>query len=241
MKLTRLLSVVASVACIGLAAPASATIITATYHGTVNDGTDFAGVFGGVAGSSLAGLAFTSIYTFDTTLGTPVSVTGGSCGIGCTYDQNYTSGGTAYETSSPSLGASLIINGISVTFDGSYFGKISGYHDSNGLSENFHAADNSPTSYLQNYVNGLGLTSLPIDINATYAWNPSMGASQYGLSVISDSVGNQLYYADLYSTGGTLDVTSDTTSVPEPATFSLLALGLLGLGAVRRRNRQAAA
>ena len=238
MKLTRLLSVVASVACIGLVAPASATIITATYHGTVNSGTDFAGFFGGGAGSSLVGLAFTSIFTFDTTLGNPVS-NSSSCGTGCTYNQNYTIGGTNNGYSSPSLGASLIINGITSTFDGSFYGEISGFHYSDGFGRNFHEAYGGPGSYLQNYVQGQ--TSLPFDINATYAWNPSMGGTQYGYAQQNDSTGARLYSANLYNAGGTLDVTSDTTSVPEPATLSLLALGLLGLGAVRRRDRQAPA
>jgi hypothetical protein len=52
----------------GLAVPASATTITATYTGTVKNSLDLGGVFG-TPGAELAGAAYNLVYTIDDVVG----------------------------------------------------------------------------------------------------------------------------------------------------------------------------
>jgi hypothetical protein len=96
---------------------ASASIVTITFTGIVIDGgasisgLDVNGLFG-PAGSSLVGDAYTAIYTFDTSLG------------GSIFDQNTTKNITIYgggpfpSKISPSLGATMTINGHTVSMAG---------------------------------------------------------------------------------------------------------------------------
>ena len=51
---------------LGLASPASATLVNVTYTGTVYDGYDDTGVFGGPAYGKLNGAAYTLVYTRST-------------------------------------------------------------------------------------------------------------------------------------------------------------------------------
>jgi hypothetical protein len=93
-------------AVIGFALPATAAVVTATYRGNVSSGTDDVGLFG-VAGASLAGLAFSSIQTFDASLGSSGDF--------------YSSGFEAHQLLRASRGATLTIHGQSFSFSGDSF------------------------------------------------------------------------------------------------------------------------
>jgi hypothetical protein len=97
---------IALVVSFGFSLPTNAAIVTATYSGTISSGTDDVGVFG-AAGASLAGLAYTSVQAFDTSLGTTGDF--------------YSPGMEAHQLSNASTGATLTINGQSFNFSGGYF------------------------------------------------------------------------------------------------------------------------
>jgi hypothetical protein len=90
------------------ASAASATILTITYSGSVNQGDDETGVFG-LAGQSLVGQTFTAKFVVDT------AKPGALHQTDVWYDMFYGNG-----AASPVSGA-LTINGVTETF-GSYYG-----------------------------------------------------------------------------------------------------------------------
>jgi hypothetical protein len=129
----------AALALIGVASPASATMVRVTYTGTVSSGYDYAGGVFGPPNTSLTGDPYTASYLFDTTLGITLS----------SPNLNYAYGGSAYgAVPSPSLSAVLTINGGTLTMVGSYISDI--YGNDSGISEAFHwARDRSETDFGQ--------------------------------------------------------------------------------------------
>src|SRR5262249_33867981 len=92
-------------------------IVYVTYAGTVSYGYDQTGVFG-PANTSLTGDTFIATYAFNTDVGVTYSSS--------TY--NYALGGYGSATGqpSPSLGATITIDGHSVDVTGADFGQIYG-------------------------------------------------------------------------------------------------------------------
>src|ERR1700687_869903 len=105
----KLVSIVAGVAMLGGVSQASAAIMDVTYTGTVYQGTDTLGVFGG---GSLVGLSWVATYTYDTSLGYRDTTTN--------HDNVW--GGPYYgsTSTSPVLSSMITINGVGKAVAGSY-------------------------------------------------------------------------------------------------------------------------
>jgi hypothetical protein len=114
---SKLKSVVAASAFFGIVSTASAEVVFVTYKGTVSVGYDQTGIFG-PPNSSLDGDKYTASYIFDTSVGVIQNVP----------SYNSALGGYAFSEPqpSPSLGAILTIDGVSVGFGGGALGQIYG-------------------------------------------------------------------------------------------------------------------
>lgn len=196
------------------AAPAAATIMTATFTGTIVNGWDGSGFFGPEY-ESLVGSAFVAASTYDTGLGTRDSEPG-------QYDVIYASG-------LPSLGStSITINGISKTISGD---SSSGIELRSNIT--YYAFASSPLTVFEAIfvVAGGRLTSL----NRNFSTNEITsfeGYSNHG-SVHYDFTSFEFKLDSFSITGG-------RDGVPEPASWALLITGFALTGLAMRRRTGAA-
>lgn len=214
-------------ALLGLAAQASAAVVTVTYSGTVSSGTDYAGLFG-VAGASLTGLAFTSVQAFDTS-------------IGRSTDVKY-SGFEAHQLSGAALGATLVINGRTFVFDGDYFSLIDVRLDNGSYGINHKTYGPSGLSRISSYVGGIGISPAPpISVAGAYSWNLLMGGTGLGdaFSYVPNGTGFSTQFS-VELTGTSLDI-QVTSPVPEPAGYLMLVFGLGVVGYFAQRREKLAA
>ena len=102
----------AAALCLALAAPASASIYTITYSGSLLNGQDQAGFFfqNDLKLHDLTGLNYTAVYTIDTSLGSSFQ----------TPTQIDLFGGTNFGFSNPVLSSALTINGTTFAFTGDF-------------------------------------------------------------------------------------------------------------------------
>jgi len=208
-----------------LSSPSHAITIQETYTGTVSSGIDVAGLFGAV-GADLAGKSYTSTYLFDTSLGTPTS--------GPNF--NMLQGGPQFNASaSPSLGASITINGNTINVTGAHGGSLYGRNDNPGVSGAFSQIDvlamTDASNYLFNDIqNSNGL--LPMSITTPFLYNVHSGDGLFGQLHLAS--GDNLVLSDSSVT---------LSETPLPAALPLFAggLGVIGLLARRRKRKGAAA
>jgi hypothetical protein len=119
IKSTALASVVFAL----ISSTASADFVTETFTGTVT-GFDTLGVFG-TAGASLD-TTYTAVYLFNTSLGRNLSSTG-------LFE---ITGGTPAGAPSPSLGATLTINGKTFSVDGQFSADLQTRNNTNSNHAN---------------------------------------------------------------------------------------------------------
>jgi hypothetical protein len=230
-SLSKLASGVIASTALMAAAPASATMLVATYTGTISNGHDYTGVFG-AANSNLTGDSYTAIYLIDTTKGYQ-SYSGG-------IDTAEGGSSTAHPgLGNPIVSSSVTINGITQTLTPLYddytqaggaapgpFIEQYGNNSSTGLYQLLYSyADNITT-----------VTSIDQTLPLT-----SVTGSLGGEFDIDNGASTPVYSVFAYfGLNGTVEI----APVPEPASWAIMVSGVgLTIAAARagRRRRTLAA
>jgi hypothetical protein len=233
-NMRHLVSSLAAVACLSLAAPASATKMIASYSGSVGagsaDATDFFGLGGGLVGAD-----FTASFLYDTSLGFS------------TTNANYDSrtGGPFFGGGvSPILGASLTINGVTDVFEDGYEGAVNVFSLA-GFAQTFAyinffngAGPDSTASSLQLYVLN---APTPVTLDTPYTGG-NLPVAPLDPLADNDAFRHQFvggiekihYDLNLLPT----TVTLAPASVPEPGTWALMLVAFSGVGMALRWRRR---
>lgn len=224
MTTIRRLALGAAFVAAAIAAPAAALHKVATYTGVITSGSDSAGLFG-AAGSDLAGVAFTTVYTYDTKLGTrhkglPV------------YDQ--IDGGTATLKTNPLTSATLTIAGVTRAAALDFYGIVA-LAPATHLSEHEVVGDYYYHEQMYNFIYPPVVPSLDANV-------PTTAGSGGGLFTIGFG-GMVNGKPDTLEASGMFDTRSVTItgSVPEPASWALLLAGFAAVGGTMRRRASLAA
>jgi hypothetical protein len=225
------------------AMPAMATVVQATFSGTVSSGTDALGLFG-AAGGNLAQTSAQMSFRFDTSLGAPVSDPFAVDGVW---------GGSMLGSATPMLDATVTIGGVSITSDATRFGYAALLADpSFGQSEQFQARG-SAVAQGQTYATQISALfygpgfSLPLHLDAPYTLtNLAAMAGQPNSQVFGDAsftfcptTGNCLSTHPYFNWTNFSVAPVVTAAVPLPASGLLLVAALGGAGAVRRQRKVA--
>ena len=202
---------------VAVAVPASASVVTAAFTGTVTSAYDNIGLFGDVVpccgNPAYNSDSYTAIFLFDTSLGSgnTSNIVGGISVYG----------GTASSLSSPALSATVTVNGHTASIDGSYFSSF--YYDPSHLLNTSTNVSNAPIGGNTNYslVEIFNNNPFPTaGFNLTYPDPPPTNAS-----------GNCCYVSVVATIA---NVTVSTT--PLPSTWLMLLSGFLGLGFLAYRG-----
>lgn len=222
---------------------------TITETGVLGNGYDTNNIFGTADPSNLTGNSFAVSINVDPNLYNSQCPPGSSCG-------NPANSSYAFGSYSGLASVLLTINGVtkSWTFDDRSFGQ-SFLWEAVGTNKalQYHQGHTNQSSYVYayetvfNFTQSLGLT---VDFNQSWSYIPQISDYQY-FNLVQQLDTSPYYdlYANVYggAHGGLGSVnciainsdactSTNTNKVPEPASFSLLGLGIAGLAARRRRK-----
>ena len=238
-----------------LGAPASATVMQATFSGTISSGLDETGEYG-AAGMLLNGQSFSLQFTYDTTLSirdqhTTHYLDFNDFAVTETVDQLY--GGGYFGNASPVLSTNFTIGTTSHSYAGTLYGVAVGAERDNAfgpsITRSFQAAtaDRSadPLTGIRNDFNiFMGASgdaqafAFPCVDQALSATSPL--AQFFGAFVVRRYDRNGVLISSIAANlgGGRLDlrVVPPVAPVPLPAAGGMLALALAGLGWQGRRT-----
>jgi hypothetical protein len=196
---------------------AQADVVSVTYDGVISINQNADNLFGG---GSLAKDQVTVKYTFDTSLGSDQTSQTGT---------HNTSGGGLFLNTSPSLGATVTINGQSVTINGNFYGILSETSSAGryGSFQNAWAWSDHNNDQVSSFVEA-NAESMPDSITTPFSYSVQPGDFAVG----NFQIGN---------TSASFDVTSIAEAVPEPSTWAMMLLGFAGVGfmAYRRKSKPA--
>jgi hypothetical protein len=220
---------IAVAALVSISSNAFADIVTVTYTGTLH-GTDTAGYFGTPGAYLPSTTTYTATYVFNT------NVPGAYYSKCCNF--SYARGGTVFSAPTPSISASLTINGQTFTerAAGSYDGSLVISDSAPAAEGHFDAFAGASVAAGQNFFNEIFTQdpSAPFPPTLTspfsYTYNPVGITGNWGAFSIG---GDNL---NLYAS--TVTLIDAIAAVPEPSTWAMMILGFLGLGwmAYRRKN-----
>jgi hypothetical protein len=198
-------------ACVAVAsaAPASATIISFAYDGSITDGVDTSGLFG-TAGADLTGDRVRVVFTFDTGLGERGTVTG-------------TTDSLLGGTSVPGSPASPLVSAL-VTIDG-HSTSIGGDLLASALTEGgvFNASEaiEDDADFVQAFVY---TKDAPASLDTPFVPHGT-GSGSFNIDRID-------------ATSGLSQIASADFAIPEPSTWAMLLTGFGGIGAAMRNGRR---
>jgi hypothetical protein len=222
----KLLSAIATIALFAGSPAARASIVVVTYAGTVSNGFDYTGVFG-TANADLTGGSYSVVYKFDTSKG--------QFQTDALSQHSFGSG-----AASPSLGATVTINGHSASIGGVTSADAYGYHGIGFATQTINVKDDYfdpdhevrfTQAGINNYDGGL-----PGSFTSPFIFHLGAGDNSYGSSQFSyvDPTTHAQQSAFANATFSTLTV----SAVPEPSTWAMMMLGFAGLAfAACRKNR----
>jgi PEP-CTERM motif len=235
---TGLACAAALAAAMTICAPAWATIVDATFTGTIGPSSpDNQGIFG-PAGNDLGGSTFVLTFEYDTTLGNYVVNNANEIEL---------SGGTVYAVPTLMIFASVTINGITgPLFNGDFNSSIQTLNgvnfannqvfmqaiDANQLGPVIGVVGQTPT----------GIIPVSIDTPQTITFDStffSFGSVAWGDPANINSLTNLQFTSVsslVYSIPGPGD---GVGGVPEPSTWAMMGLGFAALGYVGFRRRPA--
>ena len=217
------------------AAPASATVFTATSVGVLVSGFDGQGLFVAPSGD-LTGLAYKVVTTIDS-----------SKSITAAYLPAAVYGGSAFGPGVPSLGpATITINGVSKSATGTSFSTLEALSGQLYSRVNVQTEDRAFGPATQTFdqivlqaqrapgeIAANIFTPLPGD----YCSGASYCGGLFNFFVSDNATGATI--AKTYGALGAASFTITAAGVPEPGVWTMLLLGFGGLGAmVRSRRRQ---
>jgi hypothetical protein len=225
-RVSTLAAAAAVAALMAVSSPASATILTATYTGFINDGFDMTGLFG-TAGQNLATLGYVARYTYDT-----------NAGFHDTSNPaiDIIEGGSFYGAAAP-VSATLTINGVTLSVGGGYKSFALTAPGAPDIEHQNATGPSSNPAYEE--LTNFAFVTLPT-ITSTLATTGSLVQGDFVFAVANANLTAFTTHTFGHFNGqGT--VTISDGSVPEPATWGLMILGFGGAGVALRRRRTTAA
>jgi hypothetical protein len=211
-----------------LATSAQAAIHTVTITGVVDSGYDQTGIFG-VPDAVLSGLAFTSVYKYDTSLGQRFVDPGVSDNL---------QGGTNFGISNPVIAASITIAGLKLDYLATYVGVANS--NSGSFTMVSYDQDSSDPALFQQHAlyNIVELDGLPVGLDIYLPTTAVGGIGLFDLVISENATGTTSLNTYGWLTNQTLTVSG---GVPEPQSWELMILGFGMVGATLRRRQVATA
>jgi len=250
MKLT-LIKAITLFGAVGLVSAAQASVVTATFTGTVlNNGvqTDSLGLFG-PANQDLSGQSFTASYTYDTSLG---KLTVGAAGSSlCTAIANFgpcqrlgggpNSGPLSSTAASPITAESITINGKTVTVDAKPSGSIYTENDgptANPLYSEFHIFGGSPNGNYLFFDVYPASDAIPNSLTTPFVYAVPPSPPNYGATLYEQNTDGTVFtQLSLVPAELVVSVTTAPTPTPGAGLAGLFALLLAGWGVRSRAAR----